>query len=80
MRLEPAADRLQPLTARLAVVGEGAHLDELVGLERAVDLGHHLVGEALVADDHHGRELVRFGAQLAALLRGQGNHRGSIGE
>jgi hypothetical protein len=66
MRLEPPADRLQPRRARLAVVAEGAHLDQLVGLERAVDLGAHFVGEALVADDHDGGELVRFGAQLAA--------------
>jgi len=39
-----------------------------VGLERAVDFGHHLVGEALVADDDDGRELVRLGAKLAAAL------------
>jgi len=37
-----------------------------VRLERSVDLGQHLVGEALVADEDRGLELVRLGAQLAA--------------
>jgi hypothetical protein len=64
--LEALADPGHPLFARLAIVGRGADLDELVGLERAVDLGHDLVGEALVADDHDRREAVRLGAQLAA--------------
>jgi hypothetical protein len=66
VRLQPVAERLEPHVARIALARGGAHLDELVGLERAVDLGHHLVGEALVADDHDRAQLVRFGAQLAA--------------
>jgi hypothetical protein len=66
MRLEPRADRAHPLFAQLAIVGRRAHLDQLVRLERAVDLGDDLVGEALVADDDDRIELVRLSAQLAA--------------
>ena len=78
MRLEPVADRLQPHVAGIALAGRGPDLDELVRLQGAVDLGQHLVGEALVADDDDGAELVGFGAQLAALFRRERNHRGSI--
>jgi hypothetical protein len=80
MRLQLLADGLHPHVARVAIVRGGANLDQLVGLERAVDLGQHLVGEALVADDHGGTELVRFGAQQAAALGGQFGHRASIGK
>lgn len=66
MGLEALADLRHPLRARLAVVGRRADLDELVGLERAVDLRDDHVGEALVADDDEGIELVRLGAQFAA--------------
>jgi hypothetical protein len=66
MRTELLADRLHPRVARIAVVGRRTHLDQLVRLEGAVDFGDHLVGEALVADDDDGRQLVRRGAQLAA--------------
>jgi hypothetical protein len=67
LRIESLADLLHPQLARVAVVGRGADLDELVRLERAVDLGQHLVGEPLpVADDHYGNERVRLGAQFAA--------------
>ena len=43
-----------------------------------VDLGDHLVGEALVADEDDRIELVRLGAQLAPSFGGQWGHRGSI--
>jgi hypothetical protein len=70
LRIQPLADVLHPKRARGAIVGGGADLDELVGLERAVDLGEHLVGEPLLAaDDHDGDELVRLGAQFAAARR-----------
>src|SRR5437764_133130 len=39
--------------------------EELVSVQRAVDLGHDLVAEPLVADDHDGVQLVRLGAQFA---------------
>ena len=66
MSLQALADLAHPGIARLPVVGGRPHLDELVSLQRAVDLGHDLVGEALVADDHEGIEPVRLRAQLAA--------------
>jgi len=69
VRLQPLANGLQPDVARIPLAAGSPHFDELVRLERAVDLGHHLVGEALVADDHDGTELVRLRAQLAALFR-----------
>ena len=75
---QPLADRRELRGPVAAFRGRRAHLDQLVGLERAVDLGQHFVGEALVADDHDRTELVRFGAQLAAFLRGKRIHRGSI--
>jgi hypothetical protein len=78
MGLEARADGLEPRVAGVALAAGGADLDELVGLERAVDLGDHLVGEALVADDDDGIELVRLGAQLAPPPWRKRNHRGSI--
>jgi len=64
--VEALADLLHPELPRVAVVRVRADLDELVRLQRAVDLGHDLVGEALVADDDNRRERVRFGPQFAA--------------
>jgi hypothetical protein len=78
MRLEALADGLEPDVALLALRGRGPHLDQLVGLQRPVDLGDHLVGEALVADEHDGAQGVRLGAQLASAFAGQWKHRGSI--
>jgi len=72
MGLEPRADFLHPHAASRAVVGESPHLDELVGLQGTVDLGHDLVGEAFVADDDDWIELVRLGAQGAAPCGGKG--------
>ena len=68
MRLQALADRREPGVALLALARGCADLDELVRLERAVDFGDHLVGEALVADEHDGAEAMRLGAQLAAPL------------
>ena len=66
MGVEALADLLHPEAARVAVVGVRADLDQLVRLQRAVDLGQDFVGEALVADEDDGRERVRFGPQFAA--------------
>ena len=41
-----------------------ADLDELVGFERPLDLGQHLLGHAFRADDHHRLELVRLRLEL----------------
>jgi hypothetical protein len=73
--LQPRANLAHPRFPRLPVVGRRAHLDELVRLQRAIDFRDDLGGEALVADDHDRGQLVRFGAQLASLLRGEGIHR-----
>ena len=78
MRRELQADLVQPQVARVALRGGGAHLDELVGGERPVDLGDHLVGEPLVADEDDGIQLVRLGAQRAAPRRGEDLGHGRI--
>jgi hypothetical protein len=77
MRREPLADRSHPLPAKVAIGARRAHLDELVGLQRAVDLRHDFVREPLVADDHDGSELVRLRAQFASAGRCE-RHRRSI--
>jgi hypothetical protein len=53
------AEGLHPCAARVAVVRCGAHLDQLMGLQRAVHFRDHFVCETLVADDDDGRKLVR---------------------
>jgi hypothetical protein len=79
MRLEAGTDLLHPGGARGTVVRRGLYLDELVRLERAIDLRDDFVGEPLVADEDDGAELVRLGAQLAAAGGSQcGRHAGSI--
>jgi len=78
MSLQLFADRFHPRGARLALVGGGLHLDQLVGREAAVDLGHHGVGEALVADDDDGLQGVGEGAQFAAAGGGQRLRHGAI--
>jgi hypothetical protein len=81
VRPELAADRFHPHVPRVAIVGRGAHLDQLVRLQRALDLGEHLVGEALVADEHDGIQAMRLRAQLAAPGGGEGRgHRAIIPE
>jgi 23S rRNA (uridine2552-2'-O)-methyltransferase len=72
VRLERLADALEPGIARRAVVGEGLHLDQLVRLQRALDLREHLLGEAVVADQDHGLQLVRLAAQFTAAGCGEG--------
>jgi hypothetical protein len=66
VRLEPLADGAHPGVARIPLAGGGAHLDQLMRLERAVDFCEDLVGKALVADDDDRDELVGLCAQVAA--------------
>jgi len=76
--VQALADLLHPQLARVAVVGRRADLDQLVSLQRAVDLGQHLVGEAiLVPDDDDGAQVVRLGAKFAPAC-GFHRHLGSI--
>src|SRR6266851_5721290 len=56
------AQRLERHLARVSLERRGAHLDELVRLQREIHFLHHLVGEAFGADHHHRLELV--GARL----------------
>jgi hypothetical protein len=80
MGLELRADLHEPGAARLAVVGPGADLDQLVRLQGAVDLGDDGFGEALVADEDDGAQLVGLGAQRAAAIgREWGGHGRIIG-
>ena len=60
--------------ADLAVVAQHLHLDELVGEKGQVDLVQHLGGEAVLADHDDGLEVMRLGAQVAALGGGKGVH------
>jgi len=76
MRLEPLAQQGHPGGARLAVAGRGLHLDELVGLQRAVHLGDDGFGEPLVADHHDGGKAMGQGAQFAAAGGGKYGHPG----
>lgn len=78
MRFEALADRLHPLFASLAVVRRGAHLDEFMRVQRAVDLRDDLVREPLFANEDDGMQLVRLCAKRAAPRRGQGLGHGRI--
>src|SRR5262245_57529735 len=65
------ADLFHYRAALVALEGAGAHLDEFVRLERAVDLGHHFVGKAFRPDPHHRLELVRARHEGSAFGRRQ---------
>jgi len=66
--LEARADGVEPDLAHVPVGPGRADLDQLVRLQRPVDLRDHLVGEALVADEDDRIEAMRLAAQLAAPL------------
>ena len=66
MRLEARADLFHPRRARRAIDTRRLHLDELVRLERALDLRDDFRRESLVSDDHGRGKRVRLGTQLAA--------------
>ena len=55
-----------------------AHLDELVRQERDVDLVQHGRGQALLADGHHGLEVMRPRAKRAPLGRFECRHAASL--
>jgi hypothetical protein len=69
--LEAGAQVGHPLPACLAIVGGCLDLDELVGLERRIDLEDHGIREPLVADDDDRAQLVGLGAQFAAAGGGE---------
>lgn len=63
--IERSAHLLHDRLARVAIVAEYAHLDELVRLECHVDLVQHGRGETVLPDRDDGIEVVRAGAQGA---------------
>ena len=76
--VERADDLDEHRFARTAILGDHAHLDEPVGLERDIDLVHHGRCEAVLSDDHDRMQSMGFRAKLAALLRCQLDHRPSV--
>jgi hypothetical protein len=64
-RVDALADARQRDLALVAVQRRGAHLDQLVVRERAVDLREHGVGEPLLAELQDGAQGV--GARLEQL-------------
>lgn len=55
--------------ALVPVHGGGAHLDEFVRGQRALDFREHRVGQALAADVHHGIQRVRPRLERLAFRR-----------
>ena len=61
----------------LLVVALGAldaHLDQLMGLQRALDLGDDVGRKAVARNGDDGAQVVRAGAEFSALGRGQLDH------
>ena len=76
--IERGARLVQHRLARLAVVAEDANLDELVRREARRRSRAAPAGQAVVADDDDGIEVVRLGAQRAALGGGKRVHGRSV--
>src|SRR5688572_6813343 len=57
--------------AGVAVLGAHLDLDQLMVLERQVDLGHQRLGDALGADLQHGLQIMGLAAQETGLGGGQ---------
>ena len=64
--MERLAHARQQRVVLAAIIGEHAHLDELVSLERDVGLVQHRGRQAVVPDRHHRVQVVRTRAQRAA--------------
>src|SRR4051794_27666995 len=76
LRASLLADRRECHLARFAFEAWGAHLDELVGGESAVDLGDHVLRKALGAKRDHRLELVR--SRLERFPLGWSEHSGKL--
>ncbi len=68
------ADFCDHLGARLSIVGIDPKLDQFVTVERLDDFVHDRRGEAVVADDDHGLEVVGQRLELTFLRMGKGKH------
>jgi hypothetical protein len=78
-RRQPPADFAQPCFTLVALALR-ANLDQLVTAEMDLDLPQNRFGKTFVADQHHGVQWMRFGAQGPALRRGQVFHEHSLGK
>jgi signal transduction protein with GAF and PtsI domain len=67
VRAGALADAGERHLALVAIERCRAHLDQLVVRERAVDLGDHGIGEALLAQLQDGMQGVRTGPERLAL-------------
>jgi 23S rRNA (uridine2552-2'-O)-methyltransferase len=76
--VERVADPREKRVALGAVVGEQAHLDELVRIERSVGLVQNRGGQAVVTDRHDRTQMMRTCAKLAAKRGQQRFHRSII--
>jgi hypothetical protein len=66
LRAEALADFAKPRFSLLALALR-THFDQLVTAKTDVDFIHDGFGQAVVADQHHRVQRMRFGAQGAAL-------------
>ena len=76
-RVANVADANDHRVPRGPLAGVDPHLDQLVMIQRAADLGDQGVVEALATDDHHRLQGVSELAQPAALFFWQGHACGS---
>jgi hypothetical protein len=76
--VERAADFAAKGLAVLALDAVKSQFDQLMGLERTIDLGHYRRGKPFLADRDDGLEMVGGGAQGPALDGGDFNHGGIL--
>ena len=69
MSVDAATVRRIARLARIAVTAHHSDLDQLVRLERPVDLGQHGVGEPIGTDHHHRIEAVSAAPERVTLGR-----------
>ena len=65
--VEPQADLGEQCFAFVPLGAVDAYIDQLMGLEAAVDFGENGLAEALLADAGDGMQVVGAGAQGTAL-------------
>jgi hypothetical protein len=72
LRAQPRADRGQRRLALVTVQAAGAHLDQLVRIQRAADLRDDRLGEPFLAEVQDGVEGVRARPERLQRASGQG--------
>ena len=78
LRVETVADLPDHFPPGLTVLGVDPYLDEFMGLEGAVDFRQHRLGEAELAGDHHGFQVMGAGFEMTFLFLVHGKRR-SVG-